>query len=116
LSNERLLTAMELFTQVKKITPTVSQDTLYRNLELLSNIKVVNRIPVRGGDLFELERHHHHHFVCIYCGEVTCLESCPIGPEQLTEAHENGLEVLYHNFLLCGYCHKCQKTNREPGK
>ncbi len=116
LSNEQLLTAMELYVQVKKIAPTVSQDTLYRNLELLSQINVVNRITVRGGDLFELERHHHHHFVCIYCGAVTCLQGCPIGPEQLAEAHENGFEVLYHSFLLSGCCHKCQELNQESRK
>lgn len=116
LSNEQLMTAMELLKKVKKVSPTVSHDTLYRNLELLSSINVVNRIPARGGDLFELNRHHHHHFVCVSCNEVTCLKNCPIGPEHLAEACENGFEVLYHNFVLSGYCIKCQNSKRGTKK
>lgn len=108
LNNERPLSALELFHQVKCKLPSISHDTLYRNLELLSSIKAVNRIRVRGGDRFELEQHHHHHFTCLGCGEVTCLNGCPIGPEQLAEAQNNGFKVIYHNFELSGYCIKCQ--------
>ncbi|MBF7084477.1 transcriptional repressor [Desulfallas sp. Bu1-1] len=111
--NERPLTALELYHQVKDKIPTISQDTLYRNLEVLSFIGVANRIRVRGGDRFELVQQHHHHFICLKCGEVKCLKGCPIGPGQLAEARKNDLEVLFHNFELSGYCDKCRSCQKE---
>ncbi|WP_027365761.1 Fur family transcriptional regulator [Desulfotruncus alcoholivorax] len=106
--NSKPVTAQEIFLQVRKDLPSISQDTLYRNLEVLAFIRVANRIRVRGGDRFELAEHHHHHFVCLKCGDVKCLKGCPIGPQQLSEANKNNLEVLYHNLELSGYCEKCR--------
>ena len=107
-NNNRPVTAQEIFLHVRKRLPSISQDTLYRNLEVLAFIRVANRISVRGGDLFELAEQHHHHFICLKCGDVKCLKGCPIGPQQLSEASRNNLEVLYHNFELSGYCEKCR--------
>ncbi|MCG8402570.1 MAG: transcriptional repressor [Firmicutes bacterium] len=112
LKNRRPLTALELYNQAKHRLPAISHDTLYRNLEVLSFLKVVSRINARGGDLFELEKHHHHHFTCLQCGEVKCLDGCPIGPGQLAEARRQGLEVVYHKFELSGYCNKCKPAER----
>ncbi|SFG68778.1 Fur family transcriptional regulator, ferric uptake regulator [Desulfotomaculum arcticum] len=111
--HNRPVTAQEIYLQVRKNLPSISQDTLYRNLEVLAFVRVVNRIRVRGGDRFELAEQHHHHFICLKCGEVKCLKGCPIGPQQLSEANKNNLEVLYHNFELSGYCEKCR--HRKEG-
>lgn len=113
LNNEGPLTVQELFHQVKNKLPTISYDTLYRNLEILSSIKAMSRIHVRGGDRFELEQHHHHHFTCLGCGEVTCLKGCPIGPEQLAEAKNHGFNIIHHNFELSGYCAKCRSFQKD---
>lgn len=113
LQNQEPLTAQDLYQLVQCAIPNISQDTLYRNLELLSSIGVANRIRVRGGDRFELTRQHHHHFICIGCGHVQCLRGCPIGPGQLAEAVKNNLDVRFHNFELSGYCIKCQKIQKK---
>lgn len=108
MDNRRPLTVQELYSQVKKKMPSISQDTVYRNMEVLAQINAVNRIRVRGGDRFELDNIHHHHFICLECGEVSCLEGCPIGPKQLAQARDHGFKVTHHRFELSGYCTRCQ--------
>jgi Fe2+ or Zn2+ uptake regulation protein len=103
------LPAPILLKQVRDIDGNISADTLYRNLYLLLELGMLCRIGVRGGDLFELNfPEHHHHLICLSCGNVTCLDHCPLTKMQSLYEEKNNFKVTDHVFDLYGYCHECQ--------
>lgn len=111
---DRPLPASTLLTRVRRVVGNVSPDTLYRNLDLLLRIGAVNRIKVRGGDLFELNRWaHHHHLICLDCGRITCLEDCPLQDEVAEYAKGYQFEAVRHVFDVYGYCNECKGKRRS---
>jgi Fur family peroxide stress response transcriptional regulator len=54
---------------VRKRIPTVSLDTVYRALWLLSDLGLITTLgPPRGRTRFDANLRRHHHFVCRRCG------------------------------------------------
>jgi Fur family transcriptional regulator, ferric uptake regulator len=85
--------------------------TIYRNLIELSDAGLVSRIEL--GDhvwRFELKRPNstgvldHPHFVCLDCGEVTCLEEMSVNLKPTSKA---GLPINVTEVLLKGHCGNC---------
>jgi Fur family transcriptional regulator, ferric uptake regulator len=86
--------------------------TIYRNLVELSEAGLVNRIEL--GDhvwRFELRRRddesaEHPHFVCVECGEVSCL---PTGSVSIKHARGIKPEMISDvtEVLLKGHCGNC---------
>lgn len=104
------LTAREVHEEVQKDFPNVSLDTVYRNLQLLRETGLAGQINLqhRESARFELQRDgHHHHLVCLDCGEAACLYDCPIDLDAVKEAMPD-FKVIDHAFELYGYCAKCQ--------
>lgn len=88
--------------------------TVYRNLMDLTEAGLVSRAEL--GDhvwRFELRReseHHdneHPHFLCVDCGEITCLSdvSVTISP---TPGSKNSAIRELTEVLLKGHCERCQ--------
>lgn len=117
LSSETFPTAQQVLKVVKKTTPDVSLDTIYRNLNLLIDLHMVNEIknPKSGGSVFEVvtSQKHHHHFVCLLCGKTECMDVCPINNSYIAEAEKRGFEVTGHTFEFYGKCRGCREVERK---
>lgn len=110
---EKFPTAQEVCNDVRQANPDVGLDTVYRNLNLLVGMGVVNQINLPGKDLkvFELATgKHHHHLVCLGCGEASCLNYCPVDEEGLQKAAGSEFLIVGHTLELYGYCNKCKAT------
>lgn len=106
-------TAQEVLGDIRQDNPDVGLDTVYRNLNLLVIMGVVNQINLPGKDLkvFELAvGAHHHHLVCLGCGKANCLDYCPVDEQGLQTAAGAEFQIVGHSLELYGYCRKCQKT------
>ncbi|MCB2487451.1 ferric iron uptake transcriptional regulator, partial [Listeria monocytogenes] len=74
LENEKdNLSAEEVFLRVKDIAPDTRLATVYRTLELLTELRVVDKINFGDGvSRYDLRqegaKHIHHHLVCLECG------------------------------------------------
>lgn len=104
-------TAQRVLDYVKKSTPDVSLDTIYRNLSLLVELGVLNEIQTLGrdGNIFEITTSgHHHHLICITCGKAQCLDFCPVQDADVMKAEENGFQVVSHSLNFYGYCRECR--------
>lgn len=110
--SEAPLTARALHEKVRAVFPHVSLDTVYRNLELLREAGLVSQINLQSRESarFELQKggEHHHHLVCLGCGDSICLPLCPIDLSELTEKHAGEFTVTNHAFELYGYCKDCR--------
>lgn len=95
----------------------LAQSSAYRNLVLLEQTGVVNRVV--GTDEFaryelaeHLTDHHHHHLICSGCGQVTDF-TVPVEVEQalgraLDRAADEARFVAHdHRLDLIGRCRRC---------
>ena len=108
---DKFPTAQEILADIRETQPDVGLDTVYRNLNLLIDIGAVNPISLPGKDtkVFELAvDRHHHHLVCLGCGEANCLDYCPVNEKELQAAVGGDFQIVGHSFELYGYCLKCQ--------
>jgi len=108
-------TADELFRRVRRRLPRISLGTVYRNLELLSEHGVIQRIDVPGGQRrFDGDTDGRYHIRCVACGRVDDLHGRP--PAGLEKAFRNraGYKVLGHRVELLGLCPRCQKSRPQP--
>lgn len=106
-------TAQGILRQVKKTAPDTGLDTVYRNLGLLVDLGLVNEIklPGQAGTAFEITNgQHHHHLICLGCGQTTCLDYCPVSPADIARAEQGGFTVVSHSLELYGYCRTCRAT------
>ncbi|MEW6184032.1 MAG: Fur family transcriptional regulator [Bacillota bacterium] len=105
-------TAKEVLAKVRAQFPDVSLDTVYRNLNLLVDIGLLIQINLKNNETtrFEILEHHHHHLVCLGCGEAICLEHCALNERDMIIAEESGYEITGHAFELYGYCPVCRSA------
>jgi Fur family zinc uptake transcriptional regulator len=101
-------TARDVLEAVRRNFPDVSLDTVYRNLNLLADIGCVIQINLKNSEKsrFELLKQHHHHLICLGCGEATCLEKCMLEKHMVALKYQ-GYEIVGHAFEIYGYCPNC---------
>ncbi len=111
-------TAAEIHRRLGQECPELGLDTVYRNLRLLTALGVVNKIATARGaaggrkagqraDLFEVAEDHHHHRVCLGCGDIACLPGCPLPVAGAWSCSHTGFRVTGHVFEVYGYCARC---------
>lgn len=108
------LTAQEIDDRLRETGRAVGRASVYRILELLTEMKLVQRIDV-GQGIARYERHqpdgdHHHHLVCDNCGTVEPFEDPSL--EQAIEQVSQRLSfaVDEHDVVLHGACSDCRAT------
>ncbi|EDN8201982.1 transcriptional repressor [Listeria monocytogenes] len=120
LENEKdHLSAEEVFLRVKDIAPDTGLATVYRTLELLTELRVVDKINFGDGvSRYDLRqegaKHFHHHLVCLECGSVEEIQEDLLEDvEKIVESKWNFL-VKDHRLTFQGICANCrQKSKKE---
>lgn len=112
LKTNRYLSVKELMDQLLPDYPRLSIDTVYRNLNLLRQEKIIEESEFgEGGARYRIRcsSDHHHHAVCVECGRTEPLHDCPM---ELMHTVPAGFHVLQHRFEVLGLCADCQ-TNEK---
>ena len=109
-SGGKLMTAEEVYSSVREFHPNVSLGTVYRNLQGFSLQGYVRKILLADGKArFELAGSiHHHHLICLTCGETEEVPWCPIGPEVSAFMDSRDFLAESHQFEIYGYCARCR--------
>ncbi|MFC5652006.1 Fur family transcriptional regulator [Paenibacillus solisilvae] len=99
----------DVYDQMTVSYPSVSFDTVYRNLRLLSEMGALEQFYFMDGGLKfkgSCLNHHHHHLICINCEKTLTFEYCPM--EQQLNLPGN-FKITNHRFEVYGLCENCQK-------
>jgi Fe2+ or Zn2+ uptake regulation protein len=114
-NSEELLSAHEIWCLVKQTYENIGLDTIYRNLNLLIEMGIIVPITGKGkeGTKYELACDHHHHLICVRCGQSVCLDFCPLDIQLEGKLQQQGYELLRHHLELFGICRKCKKNMRN---
>lgn len=111
--NDKHLSSEEVYDYVKKDCPEIGLATVYRTLQLLSDLDVISKINFDDGCArFELNintgDHQHHHAICSNCGKVIEIE-LDLLDELEEEIKKNyGFVVTDHRVQLYGLCENCK--------
>ena len=108
LSADRHVTADDLAEEVQRSHPDVHQSTIYRTLDALEELGVVDHVHLgHGRAVYHLADEVHQHLVCERCGGVTEV------PEELFDDLAGTLRARYgftlrsNHFAVLGRCGAC---------
>ena len=109
-SGSHLATCQEIWEHAHRRTRGLGLVTVYRILERLRTVGVVEQIDLRGAAHFGLADRHHDHLICERCGAVEALADCVL--ESLTGSRltDSGFLVKGHRLDLLGLCRACQRA------
>ncbi len=113
-SNEHL-TPADVHERVKQEMPKIGLVTVYRTLDVLSEMGLICRVH-RGGRSRSYTLApvgHHHHMICTECGAVTDFMNCDLSELENKLSRETGFEIEGHLLEFSGRCLNCQEANRE---
>lgn len=98
-------TADMVYQMLKPENPNLSLGTVYRNLNLLAEEGIINRMPFPV-ERYDAETRPHPHFSCTACGHVSDLEM-PYDQALDEQVSALGHDVSGHSVLFTGTCANC---------
>ena len=114
------MSAKEVYNSLHRTFPGMGLTTVYRTLDLLVRMGVLNKLSFGSGESrYEFrpgdEDAHHHHLICMSCGKIVDyqdfvdeeLELIKKTEHQLSEKH--GFQIIDHNIEFLGLCPECKE-------
>lgn len=117
-NKDKHLTVEEIYQLVKDQNPDIGLATVYRNIQLLNEMKIVEKLNLDDGfTRYELakedEIHRHHHLICETCGKVIEVKEDLMGAIELSFKETYGFVVHDHQAKFFGVCEDCLNSNQN---
>ncbi|WP_125981146.1 ferric iron uptake transcriptional regulator [Loigolactobacillus iwatensis] len=113
------LSAEEIYLRVKQTTPDIGLATVYRTLDILSELRIVNKVSFTDGLVrYDLRRegaqqHFHHHLLCVQCGKIEEIHEDLLADVEQVVASRYHFQVTDHKLTFQGLCADCQRKNKN---
>ena len=105
------VTADELAAAVQGAHPDVHLTTIYRCLEALEELAVVDHVHLgHGRAVYHLTEQTHQHLVCEDCGVVVEVPDALFGDLARRLQADYGFAIRPHHFAVLGRCRDCQRA------
>ncbi len=105
------VSADELVEIVHQYAPNVGRMTVYRTLELLTELGLIR--PVYQGTAAAhyilLNDGHHHHLICSQCNKVIEIDQCALREMEYAISTHFGFEIHGHLLEIFGRCRECRE-------
>lgn len=113
-NEEDHLSAEDVYLLVKEKSPEIGLATVYRTLELLTELKIVDKINFGDGvSRYDLRQEgasrFHHHLMCTECGAVEEIQEDLLGDVEKKVEQTWDFKVKDHRLTFYGTCHTCQE-------
>jgi Fur family ferric uptake transcriptional regulator len=113
------MSAKEIYAALYKIYPGIGLTTIYRTLDLLERMGLINKFTFGDGqNRYEFKsgekKEHHHHLICTKCGKIIDYSNFVEEELRLVKKTEEILAKKYnfsikdHNIEFLGLCEKCK--------
>lgn len=109
--NKNHPSADAVYEKMKEEFPSISLGTVYRNLGVLHEQGLINRIMHSGSaDRYDADMYDHSHFYCEKCGEIYDIneDSQRESPQITAEGHR----ISRHTTSYYGICSRCLKNSQ----
>jgi Fe2+ or Zn2+ uptake regulation protein len=107
-------TAAELELIVRERRLGISRATLFRALELLAELQLLERVDLPGGEhaYVKCAPEHHHHIICSRCGRTADVADRGLADAVTEISRRSGYRIDSHRLELFGLCPHCQAKTR----
>lgn len=114
------MAAEDIYELIRADYPDIGLATVYRTLQLLLEMQLVDRINLDDGcvryeigHLFEGDtKHNHHHLICRTCGKVLPFEDDLLEELERHIEEDTGFHVLDHELKFYGQCRDCLNKSK----
>ena len=104
------LSPNEILAQGKQIYPKLSRATVYRTLDLLTELGLIRPIYLHdASQRYVTTQGGHHHLVCTDCGAAFEFEQCEADQLAVTLTERFGFEIHSHLLEFYGLCRICKQ-------
>lgn len=108
-STETHPNVLTIYRGVRKRIPTISLDTVYRNLRMLADEGLLAVAGMSRDSLrFDANMEPHHHFICIGCGLIRDFKSDALPLPSLPEEVAALGDPISMHVEVKGYCVGCK--------
>jgi Fur family transcriptional regulator, ferric uptake regulator len=108
LESKHHVTAETLADEVQRAHPEIHLATIYRTLDTLTDLGVINHVHLgHGPAVYHLVDDAHHHLVCDQCGTIVELPPDVFDSLGVRLEREYGFRLDAHHFALGGRCRSC---------
>ena len=116
-NNGKHMTAEDIYELVSEECPEIGLATIYRTLQLLRDMELVDRINLDDGCVrYEIghllgdgAKHNHHHLICRGCGRAVPFDGDLLDDLERHIEESIGFHVLDHELKFYGLCRDCMK-------
>lgn len=106
------LTAEQIADEVQARFPSVNLSTVYRTLEALEELQVVDHVHLgHGRAVYHLADHSHQHLFCEHCERVEEVPVAKLRPLFGMLELEYGFELDRRHFAIVGRCRSCRPAS-----
>jgi Fur family transcriptional regulator, ferric uptake regulator len=106
-------TAAALYAIVRNRLPKISLATVYRNLETLNQLGIVQKLEFGGNEArYDGMVANHDHIRCVQCGKLEDVSRPPLDLPGVKANDLGGYKILGHRFEYLGVCPACRAS--EP--
>lgn len=104
------LTPLEVFEKARKKNPGLGLVSVYRTLEKLEELHLIQRVHQPGGcqAFIAASQGHEHLLLCKSCGAVTFFEGDDLEGLINSIARKTGYKITEHWLQLFGVCASCR--------
>ena len=115
-NDDRHLSAEEVYGIVKKDAAEIGLATVYRTLELLCELDILQKLDFGDGrSRYEVSEtnmpHHHHHLICLSCHAVKEFEDDLLDTLEAAIAKKSKFTIVDHQLKFYGYCFACKQKS-----
>ena len=104
------LSPNEILVQGRQIYPRLSRATVYRTLDVLTDLGLIRPIYLHDtSQRYVTAQGGHHHLVCTDCGTAYEFERCEADQLAVTLTERFGFEIHSHLLEFYGLCHTCKQ-------
>jgi Fur family ferric uptake transcriptional regulator len=112
------LSAEDVHTIVRQHSSEIGLATVYRTLELFSELEVLQKMDFGDGrSRYEINEkttpHHHHHLICLSCNKVKEFEDDLLETLETVISRKSNFSIVDHQVKFYGYCEDCQKKRED---
>jgi len=112
------LTPAAIHERVCRENPGIGLVTIYRTLDILSEMGLICEMHAGGSCRSYLVRRpaeHHHHLICSDCGTVIDFTDCDLGKLERRLARETNFRIDGHLLEFVGQCRNCRRRKETVG-
>lgn len=106
-----VFSADDLIRRLHRSNPGIGRATVYRSIEKLVGMKVLDRIDFADGTHYYRlcgSGTHHHHLACTKCHRVVELDFCLEESQIATIGRQQSFSIEDHAITLFGRCKECR--------